>query len=348
MHKTYIRVWTPVVAALGLVILLLLAGSATARVCPPEAAEIEARAATASAWSSGWTPIAAGGCQTLTHSLGADPEDYALDLLFMDAEGNLGIHRRNYGGLEWNDQWWGAYWQRLTSNTIQVCRLPNDNAAQQTHVRVWIPDTPWDYDSGWTDIDPGTAVFSHGLGITPTELLVGLWFRNPARGIHHFGFGGLTVDDPYPEFWGAYWHNLTTDAVEVTRGRDDTAVHQVRVFVTQADPPAYDSDWQAIDPGSVITLEHHLNRAPGSLVVRGECFSPTLDGPGIHRWFAGGDHGSFGGWRGTNLQNLTAHTVQAARRMDDVACPFGRVRIWVPEWRIYLPLVLNSDATEVE
>jgi hypothetical protein len=294
--------------------------------------------------------ITAGTCQTLTHNLGADPEDYALSLLFWDTDGNLGLNRRNYGGLELGGNWYGAYWQRLTTNTIQVCRMANDNVADRVRVQIWIPDTVPDYDSGWMDINPGeTITFSHSVGITATELSVGLWFSNTVRGIHHFGYGGLTVDAP-PQLLGAYWHNLTQNAVQVTRRSDDTAVQQVRVVVVHGDPPDYDSGWQSINPGTIITLAHNLNQLPGLLLTRGECFSPTVGGPWIHQWFAGGDYSAFGGWQGTNMQNLTANTVQMARRADDFACPFVRVRIWAPEpeYKVYLPLVLNNYAPEVE
>ena len=350
MHNKHIRIWIPVVAGLALVVLLLLAGSATARPSPPVTSATQPHAPAASSWSSGWVSVTAGTCQVFTHSLGADPEDYALDLLFWDTNGNLGLNRRNYGGLEWGGNWYGAYWQRLTANTIQVCRTADDNVADLVRVRLWIPDTIPDYDSGWTDINPGeTITFSHSVGITATELSVGLWFSSTVRGIHHLGYGGLSVDAP-PELRGAYWHNLTNNWVRVTRRTDDTAVQQVRLVVVHGDPPNYDSGWQSINPGTIITLEHNLNRLPGLLLTRGECFSPTVGGPWIHQWFAGGDYSAFGGWQGTNMQNLTANTVQMARRANDFACPFVRVRIWAPEpeYKVYLPLVLNNYAPEVE
>jgi hypothetical protein len=350
MNNKHIRIWIPVVTGLTLVVLLLLAGSANARLSPPVTPATQPHAATASSWSSGWVSITAGTCQTLTHNLGADPEDYALSLLFWDTDGSLGINRRNYGGLEWSNNWYGAYWQRLTANTIQVCRMANDNTVDRIRVQLWIPDTVPDYDSGWTDINPGeTITFSHSVGITATELSVSLWFSGTARGIHHYGYGGLTVDAP-PSLEGAYWHNLTTNTVQVSRQMNDTAIEQVRVVVVHGDPPDYDSGWQSINPNTIITLEHNLSRLPGLLLTRGECFSPTVGGPGIHQWFAGGDYSLFGKWQGTNIQNLTANTVQMARRADDFACPFVRIRIWAPEpeYKVYLPLVVNNYAPEVE
>jgi hypothetical protein len=66
---------------------------------------------------------------TLTHNLGGDPMDYAVELWFLDTDNVLGVNRRNYGGLEANGQWLGAHGEPLTSTTINVYRQPNDNSA---------------------------------------------------------------------------------------------------------------------------------------------------------------------------------------------------------------------------
>jgi len=350
-HK---HTWLLVSIALLAVLAGLFLAQSTVASQPPESVVAETEsgaanmAAAASGWSSGWVSISANACQVFTHNLGADPEDYAVDLLFWDTDGNLGLNRRNYGGLEWGGNWYGAYWQHLTSNTIAVCRMANDNVADLVRVRLWIPDTAPDYDSGWMNITTGeTLTFNHNMGITTTELSVRLWFSGTARGIHHYGYGGLTVDAP-PSLQGAYWHNRTNNAVQVTRLANDTDIEQVRMTVVHSDPPDYDSNWRAINPGAIITLTHNLNLPAGSQLVRGECFSPTVGGPGIHQWFAGGNYSAFGGGQGANIQNLTANTVQMARRAKDFACPFIRVCIWSPECKIYLPLVARNYVPGVE
>jgi hypothetical protein len=74
----------------------------------------------------------------------------------------MGIYRRVYRGMEFNGNWYGAYWQNLTSSTIDVNRLPADNASDQVSISIWIPPAPPDYDSGWTDIEPGATInFTH-------------------------------------------------------------------------------------------------------------------------------------------------------------------------------------------
>jgi len=338
MFNKQAKIWIALTTGLALSILLALAGGAAAKFPSPAAST----ALTTSGWNSGWRSVPVGQCLTLTHSLGAAPENYYMSLFFRDTNGSLGVNRRNYGGLEYNNKWYGAYWQHLTSNTIQICRMAHDTGADQINLRLWIPDTAPDYDSGWQPITAGTtSTFTHNLGITATELSVGLWFSGTLRGIHHYGYGELTVDAP-PTLRGAYWHNLTDNAVQVSRAMNDTDIEQVRVLVKSSAPPTYDSGWQPLERGHIITFTHNLSRSANLLLVRGECYSDTVGGPGIHQHFAGGNYSAFGGWQGISIQNLTANTLQIARRANDASCPQVRARIWAPEYKIYLPLTLKN------
>ena len=331
--------------------LLLLAGTYTviASPAPPAGPDLDSRdSISAATWSSGWVTITPGTCSTFTHNQGGDPDDYAVELLFWDNDG-LGLNRRYYGSLEASGNWYGAYWQNLTANTIEVCHQDDDDAADQIRIRVWIPPTLPDYDSTWTDINPNqTITLTHGLAITATDLTVSLWFSDTTRGIHNYGYGGLAVDGPQ-DMLGAHWHNLTDNTVQVSRHPDDTDVEQVRVIVTHGASPDYDSledlgDWQSIAPGNQFTFTHGLNWPPTMLLVRGDCYSSTVGGPGIHQWFAGGNHDWFVGWQGTNLQNLTNSTVQVFRQPDDQVCPQARVRIWKLSTQVYLPLILKNSS----
>ena len=290
-------------------------------------------------WTSGWVSINQSQTLTLNHNLGGNPDDYAVDLWFNDTDDGLGINRRNYGGLEWANNWYGARWQGLTTNTIEVYRYPDDNVADQVRVTVWIPAPVSDkWDSGWVNINQGeTFPFNHNLNITADDLTVGLYFKSAALGIHQAGFGGLSIDAPLAQR-GAYWHNLTNNAVQVTRMPDDPYIDQVRVIVQRGVTPHYDSGWQDIAAGSTFDFNHNLNWNPDMLIVRGECNDPTF-GFGINARYAGGDHN--GGWRGMNLQNLTANVVTAARLVDDPYCAQARVRIWKRTASLYLPLVLR-------
>lgn len=345
------HIWIAV-GGLALAALLLLAGSAVASnpAGPPDVYPDAAALQDTSSWSSGWVDIAPGTCPVFNHNLGGDPDDYAVELWFLDTDaGGIGINRRNYGGLEVNGSWHGAYWQELTANTIKVCRHSNDVVADRIHIRIWIPPTSPDYDSGWTNINPGqTIIFPHNLGITATDLTVGLWFSDTIRGIHHFGYGGLAVDGPQ-EMWGAHWHNLADNTVQVSRHPDDTDIDQVRVIVVHGDPPDYDSlvafgGWKSIAQGLPFTFTHNLNWNPGMLLVRGECYDPAVGG--INQWFSGGNHDWFTGWQGTNMQNLARNTVEVFRRANDQVCPQVRVRIWKREFKVYLPIVLKAYTGE--
>jgi hypothetical protein len=352
MNDRRMRIWIALVAGLALAVLLLLAGSAAAGPSPPVTSTARSHAAqAASNWSSGWVTIAQDASQVFTHGLGRDPDDYAVELLFLDTDGGRGINRYGYGGLEVAGNWYGAHWQNLTADTIEVRRHRDDRAADQIRVQVRVvPTTPitMTYDSGWTNIITGQpTVFTHGLvEFTETDLTVGLWFSSATRGIHHFGYGGLAVDIPQ-RMLGAHWHNLTTNTVQVTRHRDDTDVEQVRVIVVKGDPPHYDSlkfhGWRPIARGTRFTFTHGLNWNPNLLLVRGECYSPTVSGMGgIHQLLAGGNHDWFVGWQGSNFQNLTGNTVTVVRQADDQICPRVRVRVWKRGAQVYLPLVLRD------
>lgn len=340
-----VQIWISGVAGLVLAAVLVLVASASAGSPPPIAPATQSRAASAAAasWSSSWVPITRNQTITFDHKLGSDPNDYAVELWFKDLDG-LGINHRGYGGLEVNGHWYGAHWQNLTANTIQVHRQPDDNAADLIRVRVWeVPDPP-DYDSEWVNINQGeTITISHNVGITAEDLTVGLWFSGTVRGIHHFAFGGLAVDG-LQRMLGAHWQNLTTNTVQVIRHPHDTDAEQVRVIAVAGAPPDYDSGWQSVVAGDKFTFTHSLNWDPDLLLVRGECYDPT-GLRGIHQLFAGGNHDWFDGghFQGVSLENLTNNTVTVFRQPDDEFCPQIRTRIWKRGPIVYLPLVVRDS-----
>ncbi len=87
----------------------------------------------------------------------------------------------------------------------------------------YIKKTP-DYDSGWASINQSEAkVFTHSLGIT--NLLVQVYGKEGGGTIHNLNWS-------YPAggaAFGYYWLNLTTTAITVRRGVNDTEAAQVRV-----------------------------------------------------------------------------------------------------------------------
>ena len=353
-RRMFVRV-SALVAALAVALLLLIGTYAViASQVPSAGSDLDFPVASSSAftWSSGWVTITRGTCSMLNHSLGGDPDDYAVELSFLDTDGDLGINRCNYGGLEVSGNWRGAYWQNLTAGSIQVCRLFHDIAADQIRVRVWDQPAEPDYASPWTDINPGlTITIEHNLNITATDLTVALWFSGTNRGIHHFGYGGLAIDE-HMRMEGAHWHDLTDNTLQVTHHLDDTDIQQVRVVVVHGAPPDYDSlvdlgGWQDIAHGTNV-FTHGLNWDSNMLLVRGECYSSTVGG--ISQWLAGGNHSwrNGGRWQGTNLQNLTNNTVEIYRQPDDQICPQARVRIWKRSVQTYLPLIVCNYVPTVE
>jgi hypothetical protein len=349
MHHEKIRFGILLFASVALIAVLALAASATTAPRPTNTPVAQMHTTyTSSAWSSPWVYINRGQTITFTHNLGGDPDDYAVELWFNDLDQGAGINHIGYGAMEVGANWFGAHWQHLTSNTIQVRRLPDDNIADMIRIRVWVVPEPPDYDSGWMDINPGeTITISHNLGITATDLNVGLWFSGTTRGIHHFGFGGLAVDS-LQEMLGGHWQNLTTSTVEVARHPDDSDIEEVRLIVVHAATPDYDSlevigDWQPITGGTTFTFTHSLNWDPDMLLVRAECYDATGQ-RGINVLFAGGNHDWFdaGHFQGSTLSNLTHNTVAMSRLPDDEFCSHARVRIWRRAIMTYLPLIAKG------
>ena len=347
----------PLLTASIVVALLLLAGTYTviAKSAPPPAGPALASTSDGARtfWTSGWKDISPGDIEPFTHSLGGNLEDYAVELWFKDTDGNLGINRFGYGGLVAGTQGLGAHWQHLTTDTVQVFRGPQDVVADQVRINVWIHHTSTQaYSSTWVTIDPGkTEIFTHGLAVTATDLTVNLWFSSTDLGIHHFAYGGLSVN-PLSRTLGAFWRNLTNNTIQVHRFVSDTVVEQVRVEVVAADePPDYDSlvalgGWQPLTPGSPFVFTHNLGWSTDMLIIQGECRDAT--GPnslGIHQKFAGGNHHWTDGWQGTHLQNVTTNTVTILRRLDDIDCPLARVRVIKRSRSLYLPVIMRDQSS---
>ena len=291
-------------------------------------------------WDSGWVPLPAGICVTFTHNLGGNPDDYAVEVWFLDTNGGMGINRRGFGGLDLYGDREGAHGEELTANSIDVCRGTDDPAADRVRIRVWIPAasaTSWT--SPWTSIAQGqTKTFNHNLGVAPANLVVSVWFKGTARGIHQRGFGGLAINAT-EEMHGAHWHHLDANSVKVTRHQDDTEIDQVRVLVVAPDPPHYDSSFFPLGSG-FNPVAHGLGWSPDMMLVRGECRSP---GSGIHNWFAGGSADWFLGRQGVNIEQLARNSVVVMRWPQDGLCPEARIRIWKRAVPVYMPLIVFNN-----
>ncbi|MGC9358010.1 MAG: hypothetical protein ACP5GX_09090 [Anaerolineae bacterium] len=301
----------------------------------------------ATGWSSGWFAITPGATEVLTHSLGGDVGDYAVELMFLDADaGGLGINTFGYGGFEDSGQWEGGYWSDLTITNISVHRMPNDETADMMRVRVWFM-TPADYDSGWEVITPTLPLtLSHNLGTNSEDYTLSLWFQDDTPdgyGIHNRYFGSIEQGGQYE---GAHWQNLDESDIVVRRWTDDTDVDQVRLRIVQTPPPpAFDSGWTSIVAGETITLTHDLGGQAGhyrvSLQYRDVSGLPTSFGRNM-LWAGGEAVGSnlFGGhWQRLNNSTVQLYRQPGGTNPRDTEV---RLRIWAPGRVVYLPLVTKN------
>lgn len=93
---------------------------------PGPSASVSHTADAASGWSSGWVTITPGTEVTITHNLGGDPDNYSVQLWFLDEDDGYGINTRGYGGLEW---------ENLTTSTINV--YSRVGSPHRVRVRIW-------------------------------------------------------------------------------------------------------------------------------------------------------------------------------------------------------------------
>jgi hypothetical protein len=187
------------------------------------------------------------------------------------------------------------------------------------------------WSSGWVDIAAGTVLtLTHDLGGTPGTYAVDVWFRDTAAtglGISQRAFGGLEAGGNY---YGAYWHSLNDSTIQVVRMRDDVFADQVYVHVWTPDSPAWDSGWENIAPGALMTLTHNLGGNQGDYVVDLWLRDTAPGGIGINSAGYGGLEMA-GEIRGAGWQALTANTITVRRYRDDPWADQVRVRIFVPE-----------------
>jgi len=297
---------------------------------------------TQSGWSSGWVPLTLNNPVTLAHGLGGDPLDYSVQLWFRDtAVPGYGINTRAYGGLESNGEYLGAFWQKLTSADVVVHRFGWDTDADEVRMWIWFPEDPPDWCStGWTPVDPGgSQLFTHPLGGDPDRYVVGLWFKGPAAyGINQQAFGGMEDNGSNR---GAWWHGLTASTVTVDRADNDLVAGDVRVCITVADPPGYDSGWVSINAGQTQTLPHTLGGRLDRYVVRMEFKDTAPSGLGVHLRDVGGN--AIGAtWVGAAWQNLTNSSIGVYRYPNDERTDQVRVRIWERTTSVYLPSILRN------
>ena len=291
-------------------------------------------------WTSGWVNAPSPGATlNFTHSLGGDPASYAVELWFRDtATPGAGINQRFYGGESVGPGPIGAYWRRLTDTSIQLYREAADDIVDQVYLRIWQPDPP-DWDSGWQDIAPGqTLTLTHNLGGSTDDYVVGIKFRDTAPGgygIHQRALGGSDWNGSYD---GAAWFSLTGSSIRVVRFANDQEIDRVRLTISlPSTPPAFDSGWRSIGQGVTQVITHNLAGNVNTYSVR---YSARSAIHGNNIMGAGGIEIG-GNYLGTNWENLTGNSINLHRWSSDIYAPEVRVRIFLPTFHVYLPLILK-------
>jgi len=291
-------------------------------------------------YDSGWLSLQKNGLKILRHNLQTNVDDYVVSLECKND--HYGIHNIYYGGVLDTSgpqtSYHGVQWARLTSSTITVTRMTDDDFSDQIRVRIWKVKHP-DFDSGWRTVQRGQdLVLSHGINSPFNDYVVYLEFKDPdygGAGINNVYMGGMESGTRWE---GGYIKQVTGSTITLYRNIDDTVADQIRVRIWKCSAPAYDSGWVSISPGSFIDLAHGL---PGTItddyLVVMELQNP--DGT-IHNCFIGGTdvdtNGSLGFLRlGAYWSLLTDTSIRINREHDDGVIGFDvgdkiRIRIWIP------------------
>jgi len=94
------------------------------------------------AYDSGWVGIAQGEVKTLTHNIGGNVDNYVVDFQLHSNQYGFGINNRSYGGDDLDTGqtviYDGAWFMRLTNQSIDVNRNHFDRRAEKVRVRIWV------------------------------------------------------------------------------------------------------------------------------------------------------------------------------------------------------------------
>ncbi|MCD4749014.1 MAG: hypothetical protein K8R59_06545 [Thermoanaerobaculales bacterium] len=315
---------------------------------------------------SGWIPLAASAITTFDHALGGPWNDLAVDVLFRDGSGALGIHHRGFGDDGYRDPALTAYeaggdWWALTGSRVNGYRGQTDDSITEMRIRVWERPQP-DYDSGWALVAPGPPeVFDHGLTGDPDSYVVDLQFHqgNPdgkmSSGLNLESYGGDTAYDPDAEQFvrrGAAWFDLTATTISVTRASHDTVAEYVHLRIWRAPEADFDSGWFPLEQGTSLDLEHNLGGSPDDFVVDMQMKGSSTYGInqrayGLDTYPATAAKMTL--FRGTTWSGLTATSITVIRADDDSFGGEARVRIWKntqAAWTLPLTEILGYTSFE--
>ncbi len=277
-------------------------------------------------YDSGWVAFAQNEVKILTHNVGGNISTYVVDMQFRD-DGTNGVNQVYFGSRDADAV--GAYWDKLTTSSIRIFRGSSDVHCKEIRVRIW-KLAPANFNSGWRNISQGqTLDLIHNIGGDSGDYVVYLEFKdNESYGIHQRNYGGSVYETTpsTPVSFGAYWWNLTSLAVQVTRCPDDLAADQIRIRIWKAVHPDYDSGWQT--PGTETAFPHNLGGPWNDYVVDLQFKdAAALEGvSGVNQRFYGGGPSSYepgAYWKGLNGSQVSVYRQSTAVHIDQV-----RVRIW--------------------
>jgi hypothetical protein len=235
----------------------------------------------------------------------------------------------------------GAYWHSLKDASITIVRRADDDYADEVRVRIWNAPNPT-YDSGWRVIPAGTTLnLLHLTYANPDDTIVDLQFKDSGSlGVNQVCYGGCDFHPGESTFsntkQGAYWHNLASNSLQITRAANDTFADQVRVRiwnVWKPTRPGYDSGWQVSSRGKTVTLAHNLNYNADDYLVN-LIFDDT--GFKVHQRYYGvklfGDNPPFPYAANQNAgafwSNLTSSSINIFCAGGDLNVDRWRLRIW--------------------
>jgi hypothetical protein len=88
------------------------------------------------AYDSGWVSIGRGDTVIATHSLGGNVDNYVVDLTCKSVAD--GVNNWGTGG-DWDyPEHYGVYWYDLTTSSITLKRMGNDDSCPQFRIRIWM------------------------------------------------------------------------------------------------------------------------------------------------------------------------------------------------------------------
>jgi hypothetical protein len=160
-------------------------------------------------------------------------------------------------------------------------------SAEITPLTISLAGGP-DFDSGWVPVPQGqTLTLKHNLGGPSTDnYWVDLDFWNAVSGINQSYYGGADISDTNGHV-GAYWKNLTTTSISITRRANDPFAEKVRVRIWTDPAPMGYKNWNYMDRGSYINLTS-IVVDPDNYLVDLRFQDTTPGGYGINQRFYGG------------------------------------------------------------